>query len=97
MPALSGDPDTLGYPARVHPIATGLLLALLLAPAARAATPASAATAAVHQTDSGAADWVGRYCTPTGCAGVPARPLVQATSFGAASLAIALLSRRRRA
>jgi len=63
---------------------------LLLSAGARAVTPEAAA-------DPDVSAWVGLYCTPTGCAGVPSSPVAQAASFGAVSLAIILLARRRRA
>jgi hypothetical protein len=64
--------------------------ALLTTPSAHAAPPADVA-------EPNGSSWVGRYCTPTGCAGVPSSPVAQAASFGAASLAIIFLARRRRA
>jgi hypothetical protein len=67
-----------------------ITVASLATPSARAATPADAA-------DPNVAEWVGRYCTPTGCAGASSSPVAQAASFGAASLAIIFLARRRRA
>jgi hypothetical protein len=61
------------------------------APRAVAATPEAPAT-------SDTAEWVGRYCTPTGCAGVSSpSTFSQATSFGLACASIAFLARRRRA
>jgi hypothetical protein len=48
------------------------------------------ASGEVHQA------YVGRYCTPTGCAGAPS-PAGQAASFGTAAATILFLARRRRA
>jgi hypothetical protein len=76
----------------VRAIVFAVLFAFLLLPSAgaRAVTPDAAA-------DPDVSAWVGRYCTPTGCAGTASSPVAQAASFGAASLAIILLARRRRA
>jgi hypothetical protein len=76
----------------VPAIAFAMLFAFLLLPSAgaQAITPDTAA-------DRDVSGWVGRYCTPSGCAGIPSSPLAQAAGFGAASLAIILLARRRRA
>jgi len=63
--------------------------ALLATPGAHAATPADAA-------EPNVSEWAGRYCTPTGCAGDPSSPVAQAGGFGAVSLAIIFLARRRR-
>jgi len=76
-----------------------LLVASAIAPASHAAPPArdAAAAAAAAKADADATAWAGRYCTPTGCAGAPARPLAEATGFGAACLAMVLCARRRQA
>jgi len=65
-------------------------ISLLSSASARAVAPDAAA-------DPDVSGWAGRYCTPTGCAGVPSSPAAQAASFGAVSLATILLARRRRA
>jgi len=75
---------------RATALALLIASALLAAPRAHAVTPAAAA-------EPNVASWVGRYCTPTGCAGAPSSPVAQAAGFGAASLAIIFLARRRRA
>jgi hypothetical protein len=64
-------------------------ISLLSSASARAITPDAAGP--------DVAGWAGRYCPPTGCAGISSSPVAQAASFGAVSLAIILLARRRRA
>jgi hypothetical protein len=71
-------------------IAFAFVILLLSSASAWAAAPETAA-------DPDVSGWTGRYCTPTGCAGVASSPVSQAASFGAVSLAIILLARRRRA
>lgn len=40
-------------------------------------------------------DWIGRYCTPAGCAGAASNPWSTAIGFGAAAIAAGWLGRRR--
>jgi hypothetical protein len=75
---------------RATTLALLIAITLLATPRAHAATPGDAA-------EPNAKSWVGRYCTPTGCAGALSSPFAQAAGFGAASLAILFLARRRRA
>jgi hypothetical protein len=92
VPSIARKAATTGVKTGVMTIAFVSVLAI--APAAFATTPTDPAAATA---EAEAREWVGRYCTPTGCAGAAASPIAQAASFGAASLTIAFLARRRRA
>ncbi|MEE9608319.1 MAG: hypothetical protein V3U03_11330 [Myxococcota bacterium] len=70
-------------------------------PAARASAPAPAGTlsraVAPARAAHPAAEWRGRYCTSTRCAGTRPSPWGQAAGFGAAVLAAGWIGRRRHA
>ena len=55
---------------------------------------ASAAPSAAVRPAEGR-DWVGRYCTPAGCARAPAKSWSTLIGFGAAALGAGFLGRRR--
>lgn len=61
----------------------------LAAPGVAAATPSEA--------EEDVSAWVGRYCTPLGCAGAAQSALGNTFGFGAAALTVGWLARRRRA
>jgi hypothetical protein len=83
-------------PSGTLPSVRAIVLAIFAATLSLSVPSARADTKDATPDPDGSA-WVGRYCTPTGCAGAPSSPIVQAASFGTAALSIAFLSRRRRA